>query len=78
MDDKPRRTGVGLDDVFRLWTSVFEASRGVFDDSLAKDFIKFGSFDFDVASSVNLCSEFKEFSNVLTGLRASDEYWGVR
>lgn len=35
VDDEPRWTGVGLDDVFEFWAGVFEASGDMLDDSFA-------------------------------------------
>ena len=57
MHHEPRWTNVGLDDVFGLWTGVFEAGRWVLDDGFAEDFVKFGSFDFLMAGSVDFGGE---------------------
>lgn len=72
MDNKPRRANVGLDDVFGFRTSVFKASREMFEDGFAEDFVEFGSFDFKTTSGVNFGSEFKELGDVLSSLRAGD------
>lgn len=78
MDNKPRRTNVGLDNVFRLWASVFEAGRNMFDNGFAEDFVEFGSFDFEMARGVDFGSKFKKFGDVLAGFAASDKNWSVR
>ena len=66
MNNEPGRAGVGLDNVFWLRSGVFEPSRRMFDDGFAEDFVKFGSFEFEMTSSINFGSEFKEFGDILT------------
>lgn len=77
VNHEPRRTGVGLDDVFGLGASVFEAGGNMFDNGLGEDFIEFGSFDFLVASGVNLGGKFKKFGDVVTGGGTGDKDGGV-
>ena len=77
MNDEPGRTSVGLDDIFQLGASVFQASGGMFEDGFAEDFVEFRSFDFLVASLVDFECEFKKFSDVFAGGAAGDEDWSV-
>ena len=45
MNYKPRRTGVGLDNVFEFRAGVFESGWWMLDDGLVLDIVEFGSFD---------------------------------
>ncbi len=78
VNDEPWRADVGLDNILRLRASIFQASRRVFDDGFGEDFIEVGSFNFLVASGVDLGGEFEEFGNVMAGFGTGDEDGGVR
>lgn len=75
---EPRWADVGLDDIFGLRTSVFEAGGSVLDDGRSEDFVELGSFDFEVPSGVNFGGEFKKFGDIMASGRAGDEDGGVR
>lgn len=77
MNDKPRRASVGLDDVFQLRLSVFQPGGWVFENGFAEDFVELRSFDFLMASFINLEREFKKFGDVFAGFAASNQNWGV-
>ena len=77
VNDEPWRADVGLDNILRLRASIFQASRRVFDDGFGEDFIEVGSFNFLVASGVDLGGEFEEFGNVMAGFGTGDEDGGV-
>ena len=66
-----------MNDVFRFRTGVFETGRDMLDDSLAEDFVKFGSFDLEVAGGVDFGGEFKKFGDIMAGGGAGDEDGGV-
>ena len=68
---EPWRTGVGLDDVFWLWTSVLEPGWSMFNNGLGEDFVEFGSFNFEFASVGDFSGELKKFSYVVAGFGAS-------
>ncbi len=78
MHDEPRWADVGLDHIFKLRASVFEAGRWMVNDGFGEDFVEFGGFDFLMTSGVNLGSEFKKFSDVLTGFATGNKYGSVR
>lgn len=78
MDDKPRRTSVGLDDVFELRAGVFEPGGRMLDDGFAEDLVELGSLNLEAARGVDLGGKLKEFGHILSGLAASDEYGSVR
>jgi hypothetical protein len=77
MNDEPRWTCVGLNDVFELWMSVFEASWSVSDDGVFQDFIEVAGADFGVTSGVDFEHEIKKFGDVFAGFARGDESWGV-
>lgn len=71
INHEPRRADISLDHVFEFWASIFEAGRGVFDDSFAENFIKIGSFDFLMASRVNFGGELEKLSDICAGFARS-------
>ncbi len=78
MNHKPRWACVSLNDVFGFRTGVFETGRDMLDDSLAEDFVKFGSFDLEVAGGVDFGGKFKKLGDILAGSRASNKNRCVR
>lgn len=78
MDDKPGRTGVGLDDVLWLRAGIFRAGRRMVEDGFAEDLVKVGSLNFLMASGVDLGGELKKLRDILAGLATSDEDGSVR
>ena len=78
MDNEPRGAGVGLDDVFGFRAGVFEAGRNMIDDGFVQDLVKFGSFDFEMASGVDFGDELEKFGDILASLGASNQNRSVR
>ncbi len=49
----------------------------MFEDGFAENFVEFGSFDFEMTSSVDFEGKFKEFGDVFAGDTTSNENWSV-
>ena len=75
---KPGWASISLYDVLEFGASIFETGRWVLDNSFAKDFVEFGSFDFEMARGVDFGGEFKKFGDILAGSRASNKNRCVR